>query len=791
VASELAQLASLRGLARALVHGDADADDLLQDTALAAVEHPPPPDRPPGPWLVRVLRNRWRMGWRADMRRRAREAAVASEPAVADEVDAIDRARLLQRLGEALVALAEPFRTTVIRRYLDGASAAEIAREQGVPAGTVRWRLKTGLERLRAALDGVEPARWRRALVPAAALRFAQGGLLVTAKTKIALVLVALVVALVAFWRLAPHARPEDGLGPRASSLPSKTAPAPDVRSPKPETPRPWPRHALVEPASAPTLSGRVTNWSTGDGVAGAEVTFDGEAGAIALRTDAQGDFELVAPHAGTFTLVTIEAPGFLPYAPEYLHSPVRAELVAGRAVRGMQLFLYPALDYHGRVVDAAGAPIEGAHVKLLGTPEQQIYKLPTEWASDRDGRFVFHAPDYAVLEATAGARRGWAVLDGKVAIDKQMTIVVGDAAARDQAISGRVVDDAGQPVADVLVSAEPDDQRGGSTRVGSTATTGSDGAFRLDHLDRESYALAAEAEGFATAVVHARGGAREIELVLSAGQVIAGAVATSAGEPVPAFTLLAFRRDGALRIPTATRSIADPSGRFQLRVLPGKYDLVASANSWAPSPPTMAEAGATDVKLVVSAGAIVRGSVHSAADGSPIPYARVMRETISGGASAEPANAGTVTHRDGTFELTGAPAGSLSLTIGADGFHERIESGLSARDGGEVGPVDLVLTPLAPGERPNIELVGIGVQLAADHDGLRVDRVIDGSGAQAAGIVVGDHIVQVDGADVAELGLDGSIAKIRGAVGTTIAITLARTGGNVTLNVERRKLRA
>ena len=41
----------------------------------------------------------------------------------------------------ALTALDEPFRTTVIRRYLDGQSAADIAKALGIPAGTVRWRL--------------------------------------------------------------------------------------------------------------------------------------------------------------------------------------------------------------------------------------------------------------------------------------------------------------------------------------------------------------------------------------------------------------------------------------------------------------------------------------------------------------------------------------------------------------------------------------------------------------------------------------------------------------------------
>src|SRR5207237_391563 len=161
-----------------------------------------------------------------------------------DSGAAVDRARVLQQLADALVALDEPFRTTVIRRYLDGETAAQIAREQGVPAGTVRWRLHTGLARLRAALDAARPrSRWPRAIV----------------------------------------------------------------------------EH--VETAGG-ELSGRVINWSTGDGVAGAELTFAGDAGAITLRTEPTGDFELVAPHPASYTLVTITSPGFLPYAPEYLHSP-------------------------------------------------------------------------------------------------------------------------------------------------------------------------------------------------------------------------------------------------------------------------------------------------------------------------------------------------------------------------------------------------------------------------------------------------------------------------------------
>src|SRR5262249_23526210 len=64
--------------------------------------------------------------------------------------------------------LEEPFRETVLLRYYEDMSCADIARMKGMPAGTVRWRLKTGLDRVRAALDAElgDRRRWQRALAP-------------------------------------------------------------------------------------------------------------------------------------------------------------------------------------------------------------------------------------------------------------------------------------------------------------------------------------------------------------------------------------------------------------------------------------------------------------------------------------------------------------------------------------------------------------------------------------------------------------------------------------------------
>ncbi|MFT3697481.1 MAG: sigma-70 family RNA polymerase sigma factor [Kofleriaceae bacterium] len=786
----VAELEGLRALARALVRDD--ADDLIQDTAIAAIEHPPELDRPVRPWLARVLRNRWKMDRRAASRRMARELAVVDDREVEVAGDAIDRARAVEKLSAALVALEEPFRTAIVRRYFDGVSAADIARALDVPAGTVRWRIKTGLERLRAALDDEAPA-WRRVLVPVIVK-----GSVVKAKTSV-LALLVLLLALaggVAFY-LTRKDKPAPSNEPVASVPVKKVAPPPVQQGVA--NPLPGQGRALVSTEEAPggLVAGRVINWSTGDGVVGAELTFASDAGAQTVRSTENGAFELAPPAPGSLTLATIAAPGFLPYAPEYEHSTIHVALAKGQAVRGLTVFLFPAIDYNGVVVDEKGAPVAGAHVKLLGTPEgeQQIDKPLTEWTSAKDGTFTFHAADDAVFEATLGNRRGWARLDGGVAVTHTLTIAIKAQPARDATIAGQVVDDKGQPMADVLVRALPLLEMNSKEQVATSfATTAADGSFTVEHLRTERpYELLAEAEGFSGTRQRAEPGAKDVTITLDPGVTITGNVVDKQDHPIPSFTLTVQRRQGAQRGFELARSIVDPNGHFAIHVAPGAIEVSANANGWAPSDwfKLDAKPNAPAVKLVVSTGGTLIGKIVDVTTQQGIPYARVMHEGVSGGASAQPANAGTVTRADGSFELTGLPPGPVAVTVGAGNYHPKIESGMVAVDGESIGPRTITLTPLAPGEEPTLELVGIGVALAAVDDGLKVTKVIPGGGAEAAGIVDGDLVVAVDGTSAVDLGVTGAVQKIRGAAGTTITLSIKRGADVVPITCTRKPLKA
>ncbi len=143
----------VRRLARGLVLDAAEADDVVQETWLAVMKRPPQEIRRPRSWLAGVVRKVVLGRFRTDYRRKRRERVASRPERIPADSDLLMRAELQQKVLDATLELAEPYRSTVLRRYFDERSCGEIARREGVPASTVRNRLKRALSLLRGHLE--------------------------------------------------------------------------------------------------------------------------------------------------------------------------------------------------------------------------------------------------------------------------------------------------------------------------------------------------------------------------------------------------------------------------------------------------------------------------------------------------------------------------------------------------------------------------------------------------------------------------------------------------------------
>lgn len=607
----------------------------------------------------------------------------------------------------------------------------------------------------------------------------------------LALLVAALALVVLFLVRQAPGSRA--ALGPSAPTAAATGASTPAAPPPSRLPFRiPAPSGAAAPDEAPATFEGRVVATDRGTGIGGAELTFARGGAAASTRSDGTGAFRFEPPDAGRWRLAAVTAPGFLPFAPEWGHSPVELDARPGQHVRGIEIFLTPEVRLEGRVVDEEDAPVAGAEVRLLGTAgESALVPVADRFTTDAAGAFTFVAPEGAVVEARkAGFLPGRAEVTRLGLLNGRMVVRLGPAhegIGAPAPIAGRVIGPEGAPVEGALVAAEVMGRFGVAGAAAAQTLSGADGQFTLDELAAGVYWVTARAEGLASAAGRrVRPGTTDVLITLEQGGRLRGCVRNATtGAPIAPFTVAVFARRSALRLfPVRSVSVIDPSGCYLLDDLrAGPAAVVIAAPGHAPSAELPVEvpapgAGEAVVDAALEPGGTVTGVVVDEETRTPLAGASLDVEgALTAAASTFPVLSSATTDAAGRFTLRGLPK-RFSIYAAAAGHHARIVGGVEVGSGETAGPIEVRLRAVTPGEEPRVELAGIGAVLAARGEGLVVATVVAGGGAVAAGLTEGDLILRVDGRPVTELGMTGAIDAIRGPEGTSVLLTVKRGEG-------------
>jgi RNA polymerase sigma-70 factor, ECF subfamily len=162
----LPHLDAIYGAALHLARNRDDANDLVQETILRAYRffHQFSPGTNCRAWLLTILYNAFRNGYRRGMREQAAASAAEFEREIENGTVTGDHARnnpetivlgglLDHEVESALDALPEEFRAAILLVDIQELSYQETARVLDVPIGTVRSRLSRGRAIMRRALQ--------------------------------------------------------------------------------------------------------------------------------------------------------------------------------------------------------------------------------------------------------------------------------------------------------------------------------------------------------------------------------------------------------------------------------------------------------------------------------------------------------------------------------------------------------------------------------------------------------------------------------------------------------------
>lgn len=215
--------------------------------------------------------------------------------------------------------------------------------------------------------------------------------------------------------------------------------------------------------------------------------------------------------------------------------------------------------------------------------------------------------------------------------------------------------------------------------------------------------------------------------------------------------------------------------------VAPGSYSLQFSLPDFAAQqiPVTIAPQQSLNINaLLAPLPSSIRGIVTSAADGAPIGGAVLLINNSVGAPIAE-----TTTASDGSYAVSGLPAGKLQISVGAEGF--QLSTTIVTTFPGAESTFDIVL-PLASGgvvgvvaDAAGLPIAGATVTLLNEQTVTQVDVTTDAAGQYSLLLLV-PGIVYLIRAAAPGFAASASSVRIQPGATATVNFALAAAPGSL-----------
>ncbi len=450
-------------------------------------------------------------------------------------------------------------------------------------------------------------------------------------------------------------------------------------------------------------VSGRVVD-EAGKPIASAHVVtsnvFDIPGGLDPVVTDAKGAFKLPPLAPGTHTLVATDGE----------HAPGRSPTITieDKPVTNIEIVMATGGVVAGLVVDTTQKPVAFATVRIASDTPQLWLVDSRQATTDSAGAFTVKGlarSKHKVRADAEGAASTVTLVDLATVSSKRDVKLVLDVKGT---ISGIVVDETNQPVAEVSVNAFPDILGGASSDAMmlagmSSSTTDGGGRFTIRGLPDGAYRLrAARSQGngfydWGQDGVPAKTGASNVKITLAAPGSVVGKLVLETTNAPPILANVQLGSQPAVA--------ANKDGTFTLTdVTPGKWDLYVRGPEFAvltKRDVTVAPGKPTDIgtltlvrgrkvvgRVVDASGAAVAGAKVKSGD---ILYSMQGAEDQLDGLEEMSGIRSAMTDHDGRFTLIGV--GKKATNVMADhAEHGRSNAAVIADGTDDPAPITLTL---------------------------------------------------------------------------------------------------